>query len=100
MTLTLQKPTASNVTIKLEASQRERLKLLAAAKKRTSHYLMKEAIERYIQAEEAQQSILKSVDDSIQHFEKTGLHISLDDVKSWSNELKINRNAQLPACHQ
>lgn len=96
---TLTKPHTATVTLKLDASYRDRLKLLAAAKKRTSHYLMKEAIERYLKVEEAQQAILQSVDDSIAHFEATGLHITHSEVKAWAQELKTNRNAKLPECH-
>ena len=96
---TLEKPHTATVTLKLETSHRERLKSLAVAKKRTAHYLMKEAIERYLIAEEAQQAVLQSVDDSVAHFESTGLHITLDDFKTWAKEVKANRNAQLPACH-
>jgi predicted transcriptional regulator len=70
---TSEKPRASTVTLKLDTSQRDRIKSLALAKKRTSHYLMKEAIERYLKTEESQQVILSSVDDSIAHFEATGL---------------------------
>ncbi len=95
----LEKQRASTVTLKLDTSHRDRLKSLAVAKKRTSHYLMKEAIERYLKAEEAQQAVLKSVDDSVAHFEATGLHITLNEVKTWANEVKLNRNAQLPECH-
>lgn len=93
------RPTAANVTIKLDATHRDRLKSLATAKKRTSHYLMKEAIERYLEAEEAQQSILKSIDASVSHYEATGLHITLDEAKAWAEELKVNRNAKLLTCH-
>lgn len=96
---TLTKPHTATVTLKLDTSCRERLKLLAAIKKRSSHYLMKEAIERYLKVEEAQQAILQSVDGSIAHFEVTGLHITLDDVRTWSRELATNPQAKLPACH-
>jgi predicted transcriptional regulator len=99
MPAVLEKSKASNVTIKLDLDHRARLKSLATVKKRTSHYLMKEAIERYLVIEEAQQTILKSVDDSIAHYEATGLHITLDEVKTWAREIKVNPNAQLPACH-
>ena len=95
----LEKPRASTVSLKLEDSYRDRLKSLAIAKKRTSHYLMKEAIERYLKTEEAQLDILKSVDESVAHFEATGLHLTLDEVKTWAQEVKANRNAVLPACH-
>jgi predicted transcriptional regulator len=60
---------------------------------------MKEAIERYLSVEEAQQKILRSIDTSVEHFEATGLHLTLDEVKTWAKELHTNRSAQLPACH-
>ncbi|APW47553.1 CopG family ribbon-helix-helix protein [Rhodoferax antarcticus] len=99
MPSTLEKQRTSTVTLKLDPSCRDRLKSLAVAKNRTSHYLMKEAIERYLKAEEAQQAVMQSVDDSVTHFEATGLHITLNEVKAWSNEVKLNRNVQLPECH-
>ncbi len=95
----LTKPRASTVTLKLDASYRDRLKCLAVSKKRTSHYLMKEAIERYLKVEEAQQAILQSVDDSMGHFETTGLHITHSEVKAWAKELETNPTAKLPECH-
>ena len=99
MPAVLEKSKASNITIKLDATHRDRLKSLATAKKRTPHYLMKEAIERYMDAEEAEQAALKIVDNSVSHYEMTGLHITLDEVKTWAKEVKTNRNVLLPACH-
>ena len=99
MSHSLEKPRAPTVTLKLDASHRGRLKSLALAKKRTAHYLMKEAIERYLAEEEAHLAVLNSVDDSVSHFEATGLHVSLDDVKAWAKEVKARRDAQLPPCH-
>ena len=96
---TIAKPRAATVTLKLDAAFRDRLKSLAATKKRTSHYLMKEAIERYLNLEEAQQAVLKSVDDSIAHFEATGLHINHEEVQAWAKEIRANPKAQLPKCH-
>lgn len=96
---TLEKPRSATVTLKLDASHRERLKSLAERKGRSPHYLMKEAIARYLKLEEAQQAILQSVDDSFAHFEATGLHNTLDEVRAWSKELDANPNARLPPCH-
>jgi predicted transcriptional regulator len=87
------------MTLKLDTSHRDRLKSLAAVKKRTAHYLMKEAIERYLKAEEAQLVALQSVDDAVAHFEATGLHITLNELKTWAKDVKVNRGAQLSACH-
>jgi len=95
----IEKPRTATVTLKLDPSHRERLKSLAAAKQRTAHYLMKEAIDRYLTVEEAQLALLKSLDASIDHFETTGLHVSLDEIKTWATEVKSKRDTQLPTCH-
>ena len=87
------------MTLKLDTTHRDRLKSLALVKKRSAHYLMKEAIDRYLEAEEAQQVALNSVDESVAHFEATGLHVTLNELKTWAKDVKANRNAQLPACH-
>jgi len=73
---TLEKSRPTTVTLKLDPSHRERLKSLTVVKQRTAHYLMKEAIERYLTTQEAQQSVLQSQDDSVAHFETTGLHVT------------------------
>jgi predicted transcriptional regulator len=96
---TLTKPRSTTVTLKLNAVSRDRLKSLAATKKRTPHFLMKEAIERYLKVEEAQQAIMQSVDESIAHFETTGLHVTLEEVRSWSKAQESNPSAKLPICH-
>lgn len=99
MPTTLEKPRTATVTVKLDALHRDRLKSLATAKKRTSHYLMKEAIELYLESEEAEQKAIQEAAASLAHYQKTGLHITLDEMKQWANNLKTNRNSQLPACH-
>ena len=43
--------------------------------------------------------MLREIDASIDHYEKTGLHITLDEVKQWAQALKTNRSAELPKCH-
>ena len=40
---TLDKPRTATMTLKLDTSHRDRLRSLAVARKRSSHYLMKEA---------------------------------------------------------
>ena len=95
MPAALEKPKALNITIKLDSTHRERIKSLAAAKKRTSHYLMKEAIERYIQSEEVEQVALKIVGRSISHYEVTGLHVTVDEVKTGQMKPKL---IGMPCC--
>ena len=46
---TLDSERSANVTVKLAASDRKRIQSLAISKKRTPHYLMKEAIQAYLE---------------------------------------------------
>ncbi len=99
MTAAVDPTRPATVTLKLGEGARERLKLLAEAKRRSAHYLMKEVIERYLDQEEAQQAILKSVDAKVANFEANGKHITLDEVKSWAGVLAHDRKAQLLTWH-
>ena len=52
-TATVEKPPTANLSIKLELSDRDRIRALAAYKKRTPHFIMKQAVRKYLQEEEA-----------------------------------------------
>lgn len=87
------------VTVKLDASDRERIASLATMKKRTPHYLMKEAILEYVQREEARQNFINAAETSFEHFKETGLHITLDEFNTWVDDVQENPNAPITACH-
>lgn len=95
----LEKPRASNMTVKLENSERERLKSLAIAKKRTPHYLMKEAIQTYLEKEEVEQRFIATAQASLKHYQETGLHITLEELSAWAKEIKKAPNTPMPLCH-
>ncbi len=94
------KPATSLVSVKLDQSDRERLNTLAISKKRTSHYLMKEAIQEYIKREEIRMNFIRAGEASAQHYKDTGLHISLDELSTWVDAVQTNPNAVMPVCHK
>jgi predicted transcriptional regulator len=87
------------VTIKLDPADRDRIAALAAMKKRTPHYLMKEAILDYVKKEEARQNFIQAAEASFEHYKETGLHISLDEFSAWVDDVQQNPDASIPACH-
>ena len=99
MRSTLEKPRAVNVTVKLEEGERQSLKVLAVAKQRTPHYLMKEAIQRYIEDEEAEQAAIEAAAASLANYNKTGLHTTLGEIKGWAKAVRKDRNVKMPTCH-
>lgn len=88
-----------SVTIKLDTADRVRLATLATAKKRTPHYLMKEAILEYVNKEEARQNFITAAQSSFEHYKQTGLHISLDEFSTWVDQVQHNPTEPVPACH-
>ena len=90
---------AANLTVKLESSDHERLKVLATQKKRTPHYIMREAIQKYLTEEEAEQRFIELAEQSWEDYENSGLHISLDEAKAWAKTLIEDPNSVPPACH-
>lgn len=90
----------ASVTVKLDAADRDRIASLAALKKRTPHYLMKEAILEYVTREEAHQNFIAAADRSFEHFKETGSHITLDEFDAWVDEVQKNPDAPIPACHR
>jgi predicted transcriptional regulator len=88
-----------SVTIKLHAADRARLATLAAARKRTPHYLMKEAILQYVKKEEARQNFITAAQSSFEHYKQTGLHITLDEFSSWVDHVQRDPAEPVPACH-
>lgn len=87
------------VTVKLDPSDRDRIATLATLKKRTPHYLMKEAILEYVQREEARQNFIKAADKSFEHYKETGLHITIDEFSAWVDEEQNKPDAPITACH-
>ena len=96
---TLEKPSTANMSVKLEISERDRIKSLALIKHRSSHYIMKEAIQRYLDEEEAEQQQIAAAGESLDHYKKTGLHVTLDEMKTWLKAKTLDRNTPMPICH-
>jgi predicted transcriptional regulator len=87
------------VTVKLQLADRDRIAVLAAMKKRTPHYLMKEAILEYVKKEEARQNFIKAAETAFEHYKETGLHITLDEFSNWVDDVQQNPDTPVPACH-
>jgi predicted transcriptional regulator len=90
---------AKTVSIKLDPLDRERIAALAAIKKRTPHYLMKEAIVEYIRREEVRQNFIRAAEASFDHYQKTGRHITLDELSTWADEAQKTPGTPVPPCH-
>ena len=88
------------MSVKLDLNDKERLTALAKSRKRTPHYLMKQAVQDFLAREEARQDFIVEAKSSWDHYVQTGLHVTLDELHEWANSLDANPDAPPPVCHK
>lgn len=69
--------------IKLDDETYSRLQQLAEAKRRTPHWLMREAIRQFLDREESAAKIKRETLDRWARFEATGVAVGHEDVAAW-----------------
>ena len=91
--------TSVPMSIRLDATQRDRLKAIAARQKRTAHALATEAILQLIEQKEREHAWHESCDAALKHFDETGLHATHDEVSAWMDSWGTDKELPAPVCH-
>lgn len=87
------------VAVKLDPSTRERMKRLANAKHRTPHWLMREAIEQYVDREEKREAFRQDGVRAWENYQATGLHVTHAEADDWLAQLEAGNDVEPPQCH-
>lgn len=87
------------VAIKIDEETRARVKRLADARHRTSHWLMREAITQYVDREEKREAFRQDALRVWEEYRATGLHVSADEADAWLARLEQGNDSEPPACH-
>ena len=95
MTATTPQPT----TIKLDPATKERMKRLAKARHRSSHWLILEAIRQYVDREEKREAFRQDGIQAWNEYQATGLHVTLEEADAWLATLEAGHDVEPPACH-
>ena len=77
----------STMGVRLNEDIRLRLEALGKVRDRTPHYLMKSAVERFLEVEEALETERQLVKNRWQKFELTNEAVDHADVKTWAANL-------------
>ena len=85
-------------SLKLDAELRERLRRLAGARRRTPHWLMREAIAQYVGREEGREQLRADALAAWADYQATGQHATGEAVDSWLAQLEAGEDADPPAC--
>ena len=90
--------TVQPVSVKLEIDIRERMKRLAESRHRTTHWIMREAIQQYIEREEKREVFRQNAIRTWEEYQLTGLHASFEEADAWLAKLEIDQDEEPPEC--
>ncbi len=83
--------TSPTTSLKLDAEIKERLRRLATARRRSAHWLMCEAIEQYIEREEASERFKADAMAAWSAYQLSGEHITSEEADAWLARLRGRR---------
>ena len=92
-------PAPSTTSIKLDLRMKERLQRLAAVRQRSPHWVMREAIEQYVEREEKREQLRQDALAAWNHYQTTGLHATAEEADAWLAKLEAGEDAEAPECH-
>lgn len=87
------------VSVKIDDTLKGRVQHLAAARQRSSHWIMREAIARYVEQEEAREDAMQSAIAAWEGYQQTGLHATFEEADAWLAELEGGKPANPLKCH-
>jgi len=88
------------VAIKIDEDTRNRVKRLAEARQRSSHWMMLEAIRQYVEREEKREAFRQDGIRAWNEYQATGLHVTGDEVIAWLDTWGEENEQAAPVCHK
>lgn len=92
-------PKPSTTSVKLDTEIKERLQRLAEVRRRSPHWVMREAIEQYVEREEKREQFRQQALVAWTHYQTTGLHATAEETDVWLAKLEAGKDAAPPKCH-
>lgn len=86
-------------SIKIDEALKQRVQQLAHQRHRTPHWIMLDAIEQYVQREEARESFKQEALASWVSYQETGRHLTGEEVRRWTTTWGTADETGAPACH-
>jgi predicted transcriptional regulator len=91
---------AKPTSIKLNDDLKGRVEHLAEARRRSSHWIMREAIAQYVEREEARERLRQDTVQAWEEFQAAGLHATAEEVANWLSSWGTEEELPAPECHE
>ncbi|MEW9572164.1 CopG family ribbon-helix-helix protein [Rhodanobacter sp. Si-c] len=86
-------------SVKIDDDLKERIQHLASLRQRSAHWIMREAIQQYVEREEARESFRKEALASWQAYRETGRHVTGQEARAWLATWGTDDEKAAPECH-
>lgn len=87
-------------SVKLDDELKDRIQHLAESRRRSAHWIMREAITQYVEREEKREAYLRDAQNAWDEFQRTGLHLTMEEADKWLAQLAAGNDVEPPECHR
>jgi predicted transcriptional regulator len=91
--------TVATTSLKRDVELKERVQRLAAVRRRSAHWVMREAVEQYVSREEKREQFRQDALRAWDDYQTTGLHATAEEADGWLRKLEAGEDAEAPECH-
>ena len=88
--------TTRPVAMKRDQDMLDRLKRLAGAKRRTTHWMLRQAVSQYLMREEAREAFRAAGLHTGDQYQVTGLHVTHDEADACLARLQAGEQVPVP----
>ena len=85
-------------SIKLDDNLKARVQSLADSRERTAHWVMKKAIQDYVEREEKKVRFVEEALASWTSYKETGKHLSASEITGWLDTWGTLDEKEIPLC--
>ncbi|MES2316168.1 MAG: CopG family ribbon-helix-helix protein [Pseudomonadota bacterium] len=90
---------ARPMSVKLDPETRARLDRLAEVRRRTPHWMLREAVTQYVEREEKRDAFRQDTLKAWEEYRATGLHVTAVEADAWLAQLTEGDDIEPPECH-
>ncbi|MBN6741991.1 CopG family ribbon-helix-helix protein [Acidithiobacillus sp. MC6.1] len=87
-------------SLKIDGTLKSRVQHLAGQRRRSPHWIMLEAIQQYVEREEARESFKQEALASWAVYQETGRYLTGQEVRTWLNIWGTEDEKAVPECHK
>lgn len=89
----------TSTSIKLSDGLKERVQAISEDEDRSANWLMNDAISKYVERKEHRKALRQQMRDAHEEYQRTGLHLTQDEVREWMAKRASGERAPMPKLH-